>query len=113
MKAHSPQNNTANKIPPGDPIGNNTNERNPLTKEQSSIIYRIYTDAKQYDIWYSKLSKKAQREEYEWLMLDGNDKKIERTPFQVMIEKAQRIRMAWKIEKLKKEGKLDERYKLK
>jgi len=84
-----------------------------LPEEEKSKIYNLYKDARAFDEWYARLSKKTQREEYAWLLLDGRGKKISKTKFQIVEDKALRIRMVRKIEKLKKDGKLEANYKLK
>ncbi len=84
-----------------------------LPEEEKSKIYNLYKDARVFDKWFSGLSKKAKKEEYAWLLLDGRGKKISKTKFQIVEDKALRIRMVRKIEKLKKDGKLEANYKLK
>lgn len=70
-------------------------------------------DAASYDKWFDQLDEKQQLLEYEAFFLDGEGEIILRSKMQMLEDKALRMRYIRKIEQLKNDGKLEDKYRLK
>lgn len=110
---NSPKKTKSDTMPAHDPIDLNRIKFSLLPDKAKQQLNKISEEAKAYDKWYNSLDEEEQDQEYDRFFMDGEGKEIERTKFQLMEEKAIRIRYIRHIEKLKKEGKLKKSYRLK
>jgi hypothetical protein len=110
---NSPRKSKTDIIPAHDPVNLNRIKFSLLPDRAKQRLNQIAEDANAYDRWFDNLNEEDQDEEYDRFFLDGEGREILRTRFQMMEDKAIRMRYIRVIEKLKREGKLSKTYRLK
>jgi hypothetical protein len=110
---NTPEKNQEDLLPAHDPIDLKRIKFALLPDKIKLKVIKLGEEAREYDRWFDTLDEEKQLKEYEAFFLDGEGQLIVRSKHQLMEDKAIRMRYIHVIEKLKKEGKLDESYQLK